>query len=387
MTFLILFTVAACFALFGKALKPKTISWKETGTQICLLAIIAGIASFILYDRNLQDTEIWNGKVLKKAQEKVSCSHDYKCRCHDVCSNRTSYSGSGKNRSSQTKRECHEECSTCYEHPSGDFDWIVYTSNNEKIEIAREDAQGKREPLRFSSVKIGEPTAVEHKYKNYLLAAPDSVLHSTVTEEQISRFKGLIPEHSKIFDYYRANQFFPIKISEIDSSDWNQKLSQINADLGARKQVNVIVMLTSLSPEFFSVLRAEWKGGKKNDVIVVIGINNDWSPQWMETMAWSIDGGFGTRLRQNILDLKTVQSADAVLPIISNIVDKYYQRKPMKDFQYLLSSIQPTTEQWIICFMVMIVCSGLLSWFFHRHEIFFERRKYYYRFDRKKFRL
>ena len=370
MTFFILFAFSVALSLLAKTIKHRTISWKEIICQIVILAVVAGIASGLAYHRQISDTEIWNGKVQSKNRETVHCSHSYDCHCRESCT------GSGKDKT------CRRVCDTCYDH-SEDYDWVVATSNGEKIEIDREDRQGRKIPDRFARVQIGEPTAREHKYKNYLLAAPESVLHSRVSEEMMTRYKDFVPEHPKVFDYYRSKQFLPLQISEVDSQVWNQKLAEINATLGARKQVNIIVIMTSLPPDFFHVLRAEWKGGKKNDVIVVIGIEKDFSILWVETMAWSVDGGFGARMRQAVAELTSAKEADIVLSVISSVVEKDFHRKPMKEFKYLLDAIELSSFDWIICILVMLCAFGILTWYFDQHEVF-EDKLSYYRFGRNR---
>ena len=371
MTFLFLLLFGSFLALLGKIFKPETISWRETALHVFAAAIIAGVSAAVVYRQNVDDVEIWNGRVVKKEMNEVSCEHFHSCNCKQKCS------GSGKNRS------CREECEKCPDHRA-DYDWIITTSNHEKIEIDREDRQGKIEPTRYSRVKIGEPTAREHHYKNYLLANPDSVLQLQISEAERQKYQDVIPVHPNVFDYYRSTQFLPVQINSFVSGEWNQKLSQINADLGARKQVNIIIIVTSLPSDFFRVLRAEWKGGKKNDVVVVIGTQENFSPRWVETMAWSVDGGFGTRMRQAIMDLSSVNDSANVLPVIASVVEKHYQRKPMKDLEYLAESIQPSTSQWVGCGLIMLLCSLGLIRFFHRESVFGdEKPKHYFKFSKR----
>lgn len=137
-----------------------SITWKEFGLIVLAQLFVAGIVSC----SNTRDIEAWNGVVTGKQKVAVPCSHTYSCNCHEVCS------GSGKDRS------CRTECDTCYEHhsflrtiPGNDYDWRVYTSNGEVVEIDRVDRQGVREPPRFTAVRMGEPTTLAHTYTNYML--------------------------------------------------------------------------------------------------------------------------------------------------------------------------------------------------------------------------
>ena len=47
------------------------------------------------------------------------------------------------------------------------YDWVVKTAIGERIEIQRVDRQGVREPARWTSVQMNEPTSRTHSYENY----------------------------------------------------------------------------------------------------------------------------------------------------------------------------------------------------------------------------
>jgi hypothetical protein len=139
----------------------------EYGILAGVIALVSGVTVTCILifgpEALSLDTEIWNGRIVDRHRERVSCSHSYKCHCHDVCS------GSGKDKS------CHEECDTCYEH-SYDIDWIAKSSNDETFTFDRVDRQGLLMPDRYKQVFIGEPTAVEHHFENYFKLAIHNVV-------------------------------------------------------------------------------------------------------------------------------------------------------------------------------------------------------------------
>jgi hypothetical protein len=347
MVFLVLLAVPVLLALAGWVL-TKQVSGKEVACMVGVGVVVAAVSAIFVSCANTHDVEVWNGRVTSKAQETVSCSHSYPCNCHEVCSG-------GKNPS------CSTVCDTCYEH-SHDYDWAVYTSTGEEIDIDRIDSQGVNEPPRWTAVRIGEPVSTTHSYTNYIKASPDSLFRHQGIKD---KYQGHIPAYpGNIYDYYRLNRLVLAGAVVGDSGAWNSQLSELNADLGAAKQVNIIVVLTNEPPEYFYALEESWIGGKKNDVILVVGLNGDKSPAWAEVMAWTTNQLFKVKLRDDIMDEKAIGVENVITALRTNIT-KYHQRKPMSDFEYLKSAITPTATQWAVSLMIVFLISlGMLIYFY-----------------------
>ena len=316
------------------------------GVQI----LVAGISTAICYHSNTSDVEIWNGTVIAKKKVRVSCSHSYSCGCYTDCS------GSGKDKS------CSTLCSTCYHH-DWDWDWRILTSNSEEIEIDRVDDQGSETPPRWSQVIVGEPTAVPHQFTNYIKASPDSLFRRQGQASPL--IQNLIPPYPQVRDYYRIDRLLLVNGAQAPSEEWNESLNKLNAEVGAKKQINVLVVLVrNLGPEFFFALEQEWIGGKKNDCVIVIG-TDDKSQHvlWARAMVWSTDEKFRVKLLQGIQD-QTLDPQHTLKAIRLAMPD--FERKPMRDFEYLQASITPTLGQWISCLLVSLGISSLLSWVLYK---------------------
>jgi hypothetical protein len=137
---------------------------------------------------------------------------------------------------------------------------------------------------------------------------------------------------------------------------WNTDLSAVNAELGALKQSNaVLVFVKNLPEDYFYALEQHWVGGKKNDVILVIGLDSSGKKaSWVNVLAWENNNLFKVKLRDAILDLDTLERW-TVLPMLKDHTVKYHQRKPMKDFEYLTASITPTVTQWIVTLIIQML--------------------------------
>ena len=359
------------FATKNSSHTSTGVTWKEFLAQIVVQAAIAGISAAIIYNANTGDIEVWNGVVTKKEKAWTSCEHDYKCNCHQV----ESCSGTGKNRSCSS----HEECDTCYEH-SNDWDWDVHNSIGEVITIDRIDRRGSNEPPRWTAVKMGEPTAHLHRYTSYIKAAPGSLFR----EQGDPQYAKHLPEYpSAVFDYYRLNRLVLVNGARVENPRaWNQELSEINANLGHAKQVNMIVVLVKdLPSDYFYALRNKWIGGKKNDLILVVGVDAQNTPKWARVMAWTTNHMVEIKLRDAIMDLPELTQHEVMLRLSAN-VRKFYQRKPMSDFEYLTSSITPTTTQWAVSMGIGVLLSIGLTIFFHFQDPFgddYKQRRFWRR--------
>lgn len=361
MIFLTFFIIPLLIGFFAWIFTDK-ISWLEVTVQLLIQFVFIGIMSYLMLQNNMSDLEVWNGNVVEKWNAKVSCRHSYRCHCYTTCS--MSCSGSGKSRS--CRQVCTEHCSTCYEH-SYDKEWYVKNNLKETWEIATSDRQGLNEPSNWSSVRLGEPTSTLHAYENYIKGSPDSLFHrTTFTEEEV---KTLPAYPLKIYDYWKLNRVVLIDCSLPEIKKWNESLAQLSGELGQQKQVNLVLVIVRNKPQdFFYTLERFWLGGKKNDVIIVIGVNDVKIVQWAEIMSLSNEE-FKIYLRNDLITLSYLD-LDKILKVVKKNVLKHYARRPMKDFVYLKEAIKPTKKQWIFGLIFGLILSISLSVFFYYQDPF-----------------
>jgi hypothetical protein len=342
MIFLSFFIVPLLIAIGGYLFFGKRITVKELLLQLFIQTAVVGIICSIVYYKNTTDTETWNGRVAAKTREKVSCGHSYPCRCRPV--------SCGKNCTTV-------HCDTCYEH-FYDVDWDVRTTLNEGINIDRVDRQGLTEPPRWTSTKIGEPTSMPHSYTNYIKAAPDTIFRTQGTTAEA------MPTYPQsYYDYYRLDRLVQIGTAVPDVAEWNKDLSELNADMGSAKQANIVITLVKgHGRDWYKTLERSWIGGKKNDVVLVIGLNSDDTIAWTETMAWTDYSYFRIKLRDDVLAIGKLDRA-AIFAAIRDGVGKNFKRKPMSDFAYLAASVTPTGwENFWGLFFSILSAAGLMYW-------------------------
>lgn len=323
----------------------REITTREFLCHVLINFVVAAGCSYATYHSAISDVEILNGRVRNKASVRVSCSHSYPCRC------RTVSSGFGKNRTTRTK------CDTCYEH-SYDVNWEVYSTVG-TIRIDRVNRQGTEMPPRWDAVFIGEPVSLPHSYDNYIKGASDSLFvdHGNVDLNLVPTYPG------DIYDYYRVKRVVESGGASLENNrrqQWENLLNELNADLGHKKHCNIIVVLArNTTPDFSKSLSYKWLGGKKNDIIVVLGVEpGEKYPHisWVDVVAWSKNSKLRIQLRDALIELHEA-NPKAVLDTVRENVVNYYQRKPMSDFEYLRSSIKPTRGMWLGSLVLSIFIS------------------------------
>ena len=334
---------------------PHKICWKE-------MSVILGVTSFITvsvyaigaYSQSY-DTELLSGQVTSKARTHGSYTRTYDCHC--------TYSTDSKG--NQTKR-----CQTCREKHYT-VDWDCYTTLGEySIESADRTSRSvysSPDPARFTLIKNGDPVAKEHTYTNWIKAAPDSLFNTTAND--FEKFKDLIPFYPRVYDFYNVNRIIPVGVSVPNVSEWNLKLANSLRTLGPARQVNVLIVLVGVDQSYYEALRAAWLGGKKNDLIVIIGAKSYPEMNWVSILSWSDSQLLKVRLRDDIMAMKSVDQ-DAIIKLIETNVSKDFIRKPMADFEYLKDGIDPPTWAIILALVLSLTAGGFLTYYFYNNRMF-----------------
>lgn len=346
---LIPIVVALGFFLFG----GKKITFGEFLMQNGFQVLIMMPFAFSNGCQSTADVEVWNGRVAKKERNVVSCSHSYQCNCVTVCSG-------GKTKS------CSRICQTCYEH-SYDVDWDVYTTNGENFEISRVNRQGTQEPPRWTEVKVGEPTSREHGYENYVKAAPDSLFRR---QGLVEKYKDKIPKYPDVYDYYRIQHATMVNGATVnDLAGLNKQLAELNGDIGKAKQVNIMVMAVRDMPdEYFFALEQAWIGSKKNDFVLVAGVDTQGNIKWANVLAWTQNKMAEIVVRDAALKIGNINKTDEIVKSLHDGVNMHYIRKPMSDFAYLKNAMTPTFGGWVAAMIIGLISSIGIGIFFVKNE-------------------
>jgi hypothetical protein len=343
---LTLLVVPFTIALVGFVIS-KQVSWKEFLLQVGIQVVVIGLGYWIAIAARTRDVELWNGQIDRKWTGDETCCHDYCCAWTTCCS------GSGKNES------CTSCCAMyCKEH-GHDVYWKATTNLGETVYSNSCNPPYRSTPQRWAEIVVGEPTASQRGYTNYIKGNPDSILRRQGIEE---RFPGLMPRYPDVYDIYRAHRLIPVGVAIVDYQALDQRLSDINGRLGPLREVNVIVVVTKVADEMYlEALREHWLGGKKNDFVLVVGTPNYPQIAWAGVLSWTKREDLKVDVRNAVLDLKTFDGR--ALDIIEHEINTKFQRRPMKDFEYLASTVEPSKTMSIVLFFLGLnLAIGLKIW-------------------------
>lgn len=347
-------------AFVAKKYFNADITWLEMIFQIVasfviIAALIAGAKYY-----NMSDFHYLNGEVLKKNRDHGFYIETYSCNCRTV---------SNGNSSTTT-------CDTCTRNHYT-VDWWLDTTvgriNIDSVDSTFSSVYDEPDPNAYKKAYIGEPCSVSKMYLNYVKAAPNSLFHKHKYDDS---YTAIIPDYPTIYGIYHVNRVrIAGKINgKIDTSMWDKLLSEKLKKLGPKKQVNIVIVVTSAaSQDFRYALEDAWLGGKKNDVIVILGVPDYPEIAWTDTITFG--GNIGNELmtvemRDTIMDIGTIEDPAKIVNSIGKVVDERFDRIPMEKFEYLLSEVELSTGMIIFGIIMSILVSVGLTYVNWRYDVF-----------------
>lgn len=365
---------------FYLAITHKEYIWKEFGIQIAATFAYMFIIYAVLFSitTNLIDNEYWNGKVssfeyYEEWTELVTYTESYSC---------------GKNTCTRTK--------TRRDHHSPY--WIINTSNGEIIHISENDYLKASRKFGHTEVDIyhsnqvsindGDkyvsipniiiPTSVSHSYENLVVAANHNVIHVKVPEENIKQ----LVENNKLHFYPEQyiGRYGELKLDRLIDISRSSQSNIIREDLdllsdriGKSKQANPIIYITKEGRDFKPALEQYWNKSKKNDVVLILGVDDNSTIVWSDVIAWTNNTDFLVDCSNNFEGKNIKTQPKEIVFELGNLIQNGYIRKPMKEFEYLKENI---TLEWYWQFFIFLGNLALSTWIFYYMMHNYERKRY-----------
>lgn len=354
----LLFLLLIPIVVYGVAFvfTPSTVTWKEVLVSLAATCVLIVIGWHVAKSNALESKEHWNGRISAKVHDSQGC-----CHCHQEC------------RSRDSDGHCTMWVTECAH--SRDYYWDLQTNIGKTITIESCEPNPRRVPQVWEQAKVGEPVAVENIYTNYLLADKESLM----TPAAESYLDNVLP-FPEIHTFYKVDRV----ISDGPSipSGWQDQLDEMNADLGPRYQIDLLVYLTEEdSPDFADAVKAKWLYGPKNAVTVILGVEGD-TIKWSRVVTLSQVEQLKIEIRDS---LPGKQLADPeILSFIRNEVKTQYHRTPMAEYDYLATAVQPTTRQLVVLFILDFLLTLAIAFLMHVYDFFGDegfnpyRRRYRY---------
>lgn len=342
-----------------KMVWPHQIRWVELAISLAAGCLITSVVYAIGAYGQAADVEIINGEVTSKSRTHGSYIRTYSCNCTQQCT------GTGNSRS------CTQVCQTCTEHRYT-VDWVSHTTVGDFTIDSRDTTSSSvymtPDPQFYKNILTGDPVAARHSYINYVKAAPDSLFHHF--DVKTSKFKDMVPAYpDKVYNYYNLDRALTVNVPIPDLAAWNADISNIVKKLGPQKQANVVILFVNTADQsYIHALEGKWIGGKKNDIIVVIGTTNYPNIDWVAISSWTDSQLFKVQLRDDIMALGVVDRSK-IIPLITTHTMASYKRKEMKDFEYLKDKVQPPVWVLTLAIALGIIISVGSSFFFYRYDL------------------
>jgi hypothetical protein len=342
-----IFWLTSSLGVFGAAYAykrdPESFTIGEALVQVgfTISISIAFFSIFSFWFSDVQDTEYWNSRVIMSEYWE-------------------GWTGESKDSDGDRTTEYHSP------------NWVIHTGANESVSISQANyreivklfgkekferiyrssrvstGDGNRYYTVFPGTKETEITSsVEHYFVNWVKATKKK---NTRLEALKEDFKIFLRPYPKL----QSSRYGPIKLNRVIRAvcqvpkvfcqHVDKELSLLLATIGSSKQINILVYFVGTDNiEFELALKDHWVNGKKNDVIVIIGLNGS-DITWSRVLAWVDDSSqFRTKLANRIEQLKTIDIDPEML--VKEIKEQVltppkkggYKRKSMSEFNHLAS--------------------------------------------------
>ena len=386
--FWILIFGGVAYAFARWFLDPEKFAWFEIPIQIGASALLLWLlcSLFFFYGSDVRDKEIWNGYVVSAEYQEP---HDY-TQSHRHC----------------TKIGEIEHCSTTYTCETTSAGYEDYNSFGQSSSISGglyetyKQRWGNQEHVGSQGnhcaghqgniwrttyrgpIEAMVPVSDERDYVNYLKAS-DAIRQKSADAARFEKYLIDYPTvHGGPFGNVEVDRalligFDDVKIDLIVGYDngkdvmvdflkyWQSeldgKLDRALGTLGDEKGVNILVYVVPVGRDdrkaFFSALNDHWAGGKRNDVIVVIGAPYFSEIVWVEVMAWTHVEAFKSALMNRVLESNALSRksdlADVIVYQISrDAKDGGYEGMDMDEYAVLASEVSVAWWAQIIIFLI-----------------------------------
>ena len=153
---------------------------------------------------------------------------------------------------------------------------------------------------------------------------------------------------------------------------------EINADLGKKKQVNIIfVVVPTADSAYLHAIEEGWLGGKKNDLVVIFGVTQYPEISWVRVMSWSRAEELKIALRDRLQEIGSLEKRDEIILTTKELTDKLFVRTKMAEFEYLMAGVRPPAWALITILVLGTLVSVGLTIYFYRKDPFETRQKYW----------
>lgn len=352
--------------------------------------------------------EWWSGTEMRAWMDTITCTkdgpciHEYDCDPYQVPVTKTRTVTDSKGNS---KTETYVEYETrWHECPYVSHEYSYYVSDTMKetysygSHLFPADAEKHRWGHSFKAlpaVASGVPTAwsaakarieagtpggttKRHTYKNYVLAAQETVYRKYSDAIDGYLKEDLLPKPSSVLTAqpYFADKVYLVGDPAVAKADWQEEIQRFNGVFGGEKQgdLHLVIVNADRVPDgnsYNNALEAFWQDkrlGKdtlsKNGVVLLMGVSST-GVKWVNGFTGMPEGNEAILQAMRSFSFSSV-TPQAVFSKTSPLYETLmvtpgFQRVEMKNYEYLEDSIKPTTGAHVGMAVVSIVLSAILG--------------------------
>ncbi|MBV36235.1 MAG: hypothetical protein CMP47_12430 [Rickettsiales bacterium] len=360
MEFILALIGPAVVAFGAKKYYGKEISPVETFAQVAI-GIGFGFAASVLFAMGqLHDNEVITGNIVNKKRIEDSYEESYDCNC------RTVTSGTGSSKTTSTV------CDTCW-RTIYTVDWYLNTTIG-RIDIAAKESEWRSvynspNPRAYIDAQTGEACSQYRSYQNYILAAPDSLFNSS--EFRDTSYDASIPGYPRMYGIYKMKHALSVDNAFKDRDLWNNAIRDHLKVRNVNSEPNVLFVFTKNTDRTYRyALERKWLGGKKNDLIVVVGTSEYPKVDWVEVITLGNTSGNELTAVKIRDELEAAElDPETTVAKTFKLIDRHFDMKPIEDFEYLTDEQQITFWQAILIIVVSIIVSLIVSHLFSRNTL------------------
>jgi hypothetical protein len=375
--FLLPVAITIIVAVSARVFWDHTNTWTESITQVLLILLIITPVWAVGRYSDAYDTELWNGEITRKQVQRESCPQYWSDSMDGFCTEyntRRVKDGPPRRVCSRDEKGREKNCRTEQDYKTQYYyiypweqKFHMFTNVKVSFDVPRVDRQGAITPPDYVRHYVGEPVADAKPYTNWIRAASANVFYEDGAAED--KYEKIMPAYPlNVYDYGNIDRI--VRVGNVPSNPlWNDKLRSVLKVLGPQKQMNVVVVLVDAkiaSADFSNALRRYWMGFKKNDAVLFIGLDGE-NLAWSEVMSWSKRSIFDINMRD---DLNSYMGKPIdfmkIMDDLQVIALRDYERREMKEFEYLKDQIPVPTWLTILVFIVSLGGSAGLTLLFSK---------------------
>lgn len=286
---------------------------------------------------------------------------------HQTCTRQNCTSDSKGNQSCTTESY---DCSYVQDHPehwelettlgdmnatSGQYNYLKTKFKNSKfVDMNRDyhsiDGDAYTSTWNGDSATF-EPYFMNHNYVNKIQASKSIFNYEPADTVKYKLFKRIEAGYD--------GEALSFMAKDMNVSAGNSSLNYYNALFGKSKQLRMIALVFQNQPIQAAIEQEKyWKGGNKNEFIVVMSIDKDSTIQWVKPFSWTMKKTLFPVVRDGVFNIKKFNDKQ-IAHFLGTAIPQNWKRREFKEFEYLHVEESESAFYWNLFTVIALT----LIWF------------------------